>query len=227
MLDLNEIQQKMDETHFYLCWGCDIPVEVVTDSPILRVFCPECKEEYAKNKKETLEKYIELKIMVMHERALRYLEKQYAKLYKYKDASEVILEAALDDPEKFMSSHEMIAAMEMVRNRIKVKTQQKIGSHRVDFVIPQMKVVLEVDGYMHDYSKIKDSNRDVEVRKELGEEWEIVRIPTKYLEKNASKLITAIKEVYKYKKEIRKSNYGLIPSWYSEREKERYKHIFN
>lgn len=226
MIDLEKELQQLEETSIFLCWRCNKFVELKTDSPILRVFCDECKEKYEKEKKETLNEYLQLKIKVMHERALRFLEKQQAKLYKYKDASEVVLEAALNEPTKFASSHEMIAAMELIRHHILVKTQQKVGNHRVDFLIPSMNIVLEIDGYMHKHYKLKDSKRDIEVRKKLGEIWEVVRIPTKYLEQNASQLVHAMKEIYKFKKEIRLKNHGLIPEWYSAREKERYRSLF-
>lgn len=226
MIDIEKELQKLNETSFFLCWSCDSPVELNTDNPILRVFCDECRENYKDEKKATLNKYLQLKMRVMHERSLRFLEKQQVRLYKYKDASEIVLEAALENPSKFGSSHEMMAAMELIRHKIHVKTQQKIDKHRVDFLIPNMNVVLEIDGYMHKHYKLKDSQRDIEVRESLGAKWEVIRIPTKYIEQNVSQLIIAIQEVYKYKKEIRLRNQGLIPEWYSKRERERYKSLF-
>ena len=226
MIDIEKEIEQMNKPTFYLCWTCNKPIELKNTNAYHRVRCDGCKVKYEKNKQETLDEYLRLKTKVMHERSLRFLEKQFVRMYKYKDASEVVLEAALNDPSKFASSHEMIAAMELIRNEVKIKTQQKIANHRVDFLIPDMKVVLEIDGYMHKHQKIKDSKRDVEVRKELGEQWEVVRIPTKHLEYNAPKLIEAIVGVFKYKKEIRKENNGLIPDWYSNNEKERYKSIF-
>lgn len=219
------MDNKYNEVYFLPCWKCSTPVSLMTRFPILRVFCPDCKDEHLVEKEETLKQYIRLKTLVMHERALRILEKQEAHLFKYKDASEAVLEFALDDPEKFASSHEMIAAMELIRNGVKVKVQQKIGKHRVDFVIPEFKVVLEIDGYMHDYHKIKDNKRDIELRNELGPEWEVVRIPTKYIEQNAGALITAIKAIYKFKQDARKANNGILPEWYSSREKMHYAKI--
>ncbi len=39
-----------------------------------------------------------------------------------------------------------MACIELLRSQIKVKTQQRIGRKRVDFILPDMKVVLEIDG---------------------------------------------------------------------------------
>ncbi|WP_061567560.1 DUF559 domain-containing protein [Geobacillus stearothermophilus] len=215
------------KTFYFPCWSCGIPVATILDKPYVRLFCPECKDEYEQDKQETLSKYIELKTRVMFERAMRILEKQFAHLYEYKDESEVVLELALKDPEKFGSSHEMVAAMELLRNRVKAKLQQKILRHRVDFLLPELKVVLEIDGYMHDYSKLKDSKRDVKIINELGTGWEVVRIPTKYIEQNVKMLVPAIKEIYSYKQKLRKENSGFIPSSFSERDKQMYKKIFS
>lgn len=210
------------QDHFFPCWTCGIPVHSLTSHPILRVFCVDCREDFEKQKTDTLKEYIQLKTKVMHERALRILEKQCAKLFLYIDAAQVVLEFALEDPSRFQSSHEMISAMELIRHSIKIQVQQRIAGHRVDFVIPKLKVVLEIDGYMHEYKKLKDSKRDIKVRQELGEEWEVIRIPTKYIEQNSAALVKAIVELYKYKRKVRKQNNGLIPDWYSERDKMRY-----
>lgn len=215
------------EKHYFPCWECGIPVPSLLTNPHLRMFCPECKGNYEKEKQNTLSEYLKLKTMVAFERAMRILEKQSANLYEYKDESELVLELASSDPEKFASSHEMIAAMELLRNRIKTKTQQKILNHRVDFLLKDLKVVLEIDGYMHDFSKVKDSKRDVKILSELGIGWEVVRIPTKYIEENVKQLVPAIKAIYKYKQDIRKQNNGVIPEWFSKRENQHYKKVLN
>lgn len=209
-----------EESYYFPCWGCEIPVRSLVKTPKLRVFCPDCKEDYLSEKEDTLKQYILLKMKVMHERALRFLEKQLCCLADYKDASEVVLEFALGDPEKFGSSHEMMAAMELIRHEIKIKLQQKVGKHRVDILIPSMKAVLEIDGYMHQHSQVKDSKRDVEVQNELGVGWEVIRIPTKHIEKNVGRLIPAIKEMHNYKQQLRVKHNGFLPTGFSEREKQ-------
>lgn len=209
------------------CWRCGKSLSFLTKNPILRPFCDECEKAHEAEKSERLQEYIRLKMHVMHERALRMLEKQQIGIAVYREAANAVLEFALEDCERFASSHEMIAAMELIRSHVKVKVQQKILKHRVDFVIPELKVILEIDGYMHDYSELKDSKRDIDVRAHLGGDWEIVRIPTKYLEQNAGKLLDAIYAVREEKKKIRSANNGIIPEWYSRRERSRYRKLSN
>lgn len=209
------------------CWTCGTKVEVEDASFSVRAYCEPCEKAYNEKKTADLKEYVRLKALIMHERALRMLEKQDAKLYLYKEASEVVLEFALMPGERFSSSHEMVAAMELLRNRIKVKTQQTVGQYRVDFVIPEMHVILEVDGYMHKTSKIKDSQRDIDLRKTLGLEWEIVRISTKHIEEHASKLVQAIEAVADFKRDVRSKHNGILPEWYSEREMNHYSKVID
>jgi very-short-patch-repair endonuclease len=217
-----KVDHENIENNFFPCWNCGIPIATIINKPHARLFCPECKEEYESTKENNLKKYIKLKTEIMFERALRMLEKQFVNMYNYIDAAEVVRNFALEHPERFGSSHEMVAAMELIRQEIKIKTQHKILNHRVDFLLPDLKVILEIDGYMHQHRKIKDSKRDIKIRNELGHDWEIVRIPTKYIEQNITALLEAIKGVYKYKQEIRSKNNGVIPDWYSDREKNHY-----
>ena len=220
-------EPSVEQVYNYLCWWCNKPVTVKQKFPAtIRIYCSDdCRQAQSTEKELILKNYIELKIKVMHERALRFLEKQEAVMGLYKEAANVVLEYALEKKEGFQSSHEMMAAMELVRNKIRIKLQQQIGKHRVDMVIPDKKVVLEIDGFMHTYRVKKDSKRDIEIRKELGQDWEIVRIPTKYIEKNVKMLIPAINEVRKEKQQYRLNNNGLLPEYYSKREKEQYKKL--
>ena len=64
-------------------------------------------------------------------------------------------------------------------------------------------MVFEVDGFLHEKNLYADNERDKEIRKILGADWEVVRIKTKYLEQNAEMLVEAIKAVRDEKKRLR------------------------
>ena len=85
-----------------------------------------------------------------------------------------------------------------------------------------MFVCLEIDGGYHETKRISDSKRDIEIRKLLGDEWEIIRIKTNYLEKDPEKLLDAIDALYAEKKKLRKQNNGIIPEHFSKRERDHY-----
>jgi very-short-patch-repair endonuclease len=119
-------------------------------------------------------------------------------MYEYKEASEVIRERIEREPEVFDSAHEMVAAIELLRNYVHLKLQTKIGRYRVDMTLPDHRVALEIDGELHEMksSRIKDKERDIKIRSSLEDlNWEIVRIPTKFIDRKVVKLLPAIMKI--------------------------------
>lgn len=78
-----------------------------------------------------------------------------------------------------------------------------------------MKAVVEIDGELyHNGKKQRELKRDEKIRSELGSEYEVVRIDTKFIEQNAAQLIEAVDSVRKERQKVRKANYGMLPEWY-------------
>lgn len=212
------------------CWHCgeflaaDTTV-IAAGSSGGRKFCPECKELFETKREETKRKYIQYKVEVTIERALRLIEKQDScsfRMDEYYDASAVVTDLFRKDSTKFDSAHEVIACIELIRNLIKTKTQQRIGRKKVDFLLPDLKVVLEIDGNLHDFKIGKDSQRDIFILNELNKDdkgWEIIRIPTSLIEKDITKLVPSIKVLYKKRQELRRKYNGFIPPYYSRHNK--------
>lgn len=184
-----------------------------------REYCENCfkavSEKYWENRKE----YVRLKSVLMFERAVRILEKQSIEIYDYQEAIKAVEEYVLEYPEKFQSAHEIIVAIIFVDNEIEVTTQFKVGKYKVDFYVPKLKMILEVDGYMHEFREHADNRRDNEIRSILGKDWETVRIPTKYIEQNAELLVEAARSLKAEMQKLRKENFGALPEWYSKRTK--------
>lgn len=202
------------------CWDCD--KDITTKDFAKRSYCSVCKENKKIKDNEINVKYTKIRTMLMFERALRILEKQNKQLDigEYKDAADVLQEYSLNHAGKFDSSHEMLVAMQMIKDRIHLFVQPTVASRRVDFILNEEKIVLEVDGYLHEHSQEKDYEFDKQVREELGKDWEVIRIPTKYIETNITMIYEAVMELKIYKQKLRESNYGIIPDYYSKREKE-------
>ena len=93
--------------------------------------------------------------------------------------------------------------------------QEKIGKYRVDFLIPSLKIVLEIDGVTHADRLYYDRDRDKYIREELGKEWEVVRIKTEYVEQNAEMLVEAIKSIRREKQKLRAEYGGALPEWFA------------
>lgn len=164
-----------------------------------RCYCDKCLKEFERTEKEERDLYIRLKKRQMFRRACDILEGQHTNMYEYQEAIEVVHDFLESDVDKFDSSYEVLAAIVLVHNRIYSKMQQKVGKYQVDFLLPDLMVVLEIDGERHKHRKDYDSVRDKAIKKELGPYWEIIRIPTEHLDKNAKKLPEAIGKVIEYR----------------------------
>lgn len=214
------------------CWLCEnegteyyLVSEFYTDEygtkhaigtkPCKRKYCKDCYETAMQKHKSEQEEYARLKKALMYERALRSFESQDVDIYEYKEAFEAVQDLSTTNPDKFDSSEEMIAAAILIYNHIETKVHYKVGRYEVDFLLPELKVALEIDGDRHKNRSLFDSERDIVIRGILGTDWEIIRIPTNYIDSNAKELPNAIESLYNNKKELRAKNNGFIPDWFS------------
>lgn len=164
-----------------------------------RAYCKECeaivKQEQANIKAE----YVRLKKAVMLETAIEKLEGQRLNIYDYKEAIEAIEEYIQEKPDAFDSSYEMMAAIVLIKERVHIKPQFKVEKYSVDFLLPEEFIVLEIDGERHKSKKYYDSERDKAIKKALGRNWEIIRIDTDLLDKDAKSLVKAIRKIFEYR----------------------------
>ena len=205
-------------TYTLTCWDCRNEFNHEHNIGV-RAYCDDCKKEVKTRNKERMDEYLKLKTEVMFDRALRVMEEQpKVNINDYLEEADIVLEFALSDFSKFASSDEMIVAMELLKNRIHMKKEFKILRYRVDFLLPDYKVALGVDGKLHDFKIEKDSARDIKILNELNKNdtgWEIIRIPTKYIRENIPQLIPAIEALLEERRVTRKQHGGFLPSYYS------------
>lgn len=160
-----------------------------------RCYCKDCLERVEREEKEELNEYIRLKKRMMFLRACNILEKQHTDMYDFREAIDVVENFVETNPDKFDSAYEVLAAIVLVHSRIYAKMQQKVGKYQVDFLLPDLLTVLEIDGDRHKHRKTYDNKRDKEIKKILGVHWEVIRINTEYLDQNAKALPKAIHAV--------------------------------
>lgn len=213
-----------------ICWKCGKPAteyptksiaEHYCDRPFYsyRAYCPECAERFNQSRREQKKQYIILKARLMFERAIRLLEHQDIHIYDYQEAIGVVEKFVEKYPDKMQSADEVVAAIILIKKGMKIRAQAKIGRYTVDFLIPELKVVLEIDGALHADKLYYDNERDKTLRADLGDDWEVVRIKTEYIEQNAKQLVKAIKQVREQKQLLRAQSGGELPDWYSKRQK--------
>ena len=192
------------------CWVCgktatttrpinDMGMEIPELSKYHRCYCDECMSAQYKTEAEERALYVKLRKHEMLRKACKILENQHTDMYEYKEAIEVVTDFVEANLDKIDSSYEALAAIVLVHNRIYSKMQYKVGKYQVDFLLPDLKVVLEIDGERHKHKKEYDRVRDQRIREQLGSEWQIVRIDTDNLDKNAKKLPEAIYKVIEYR----------------------------
>ena len=202
----------------HICWYCGKEVELEYE-PQRRVFCTECFEKFQKEHEEKVQKYIKLKEEVMYDTALRNMEKAGLYMYEYQESARKMKKLMGEKTGVFRSSDELITAIVLDEYNYDFKINYRVDKYYVDFYIPELKVCLEVDGRLHEYSVKKDSIRDIDIRNYLGLDWEILRIPTKYIEKDPSKIPDILIKMRKEKRRIRKENRGILPEHYSKKRK--------
>lgn len=168
-------------------------------SEFRRCYCKKCLGKVVKTESEEHKEYIRLKKREMFRKAVKLLEEQNTNMYEFKEAIEVVSDFVEDNVDKFDSSYEVLTAIVLVQNRIYSKMQYKVGPYQVDFLLPDLLVVLEIDGERHKHKKAYDNARDKFIKKELGPHWEIIRIPTEHLDKDAKKIPEAIDKVLEYR----------------------------
>ncbi len=206
------------------CWHCGKEL-IFEREQQERAYCPECYELAQKDHKELLERYSEIRKRIMFETAIRKMEKAGMYMNDYYGISKEVYSLFKVSGLQFLSSDEMIAAMVLMSNAIEFEVNKKMGPYVVDFFIPEMKVILEIDGDRHAMHYADDNRRDLNLRANLGPEWEVVRVGTTVFEKNPEKLPEAIEAIYNEKKRLRQRYGGILPESYSKRERSHYSKI--
>ncbi len=118
------------------------------------------------------------------------------------------IRCSFDKPMYYQSTEEIMVALELLRRGIEVYHQVRVYDYRVDFVIPQYKVALEIDGAPFHGKERQSSEmlRDEIIADKLGDGYEVIRISTDNVNLNITKLIPAIKAVIVRRKRVQSSS---------------------
>ncbi len=213
----------MESVDTTLCWLCG--KEIPYNEEGNRAYCDDCGRKVEEENKITYEEYLKLSALVRYEKALKTMEQQKINMHYYYEACQVVKERLLKDYNSFESSHEIMVAIELINNEIKIIPQKKINQYTADFMLPDLKIILEIDGYWHNNSKtlLRDAKRDVDIIDELGAGWEVIRVKTTTIEKRLMYLVDDIKKEYKERQLLRKNNHGILPDGFNDHTKILYK----
>lgn len=120
-------------------------------------------------------------------------------LDEYQDAMKKV-QKTLNHAGWYRSTEEIMAAIELLKNGVKTIHQQKVGRYSVDFVFPDYKVLLEIDGKPFHNNREKEGIRDGQILLSMGAGWEMIRIDTDRINKDIRKLLPSIEAILEYRK---------------------------
>lgn len=78
---------------------------------------------------------------------------------------------------KYDSKDEVVFALSLAYDGIEFEIQKEICGHKVDFYIPSLNVIIEIDGELYHKNREKDLKIDGDIKNYLGGDFEILRIP--------------------------------------------------
>lgn len=206
--------------YFPLCHICEKEIFSLSYLRNKEYTCPECKRTmYFVDRDKRVESNEDIKEQKLSNAIKRIEGSVGAKIKGYDNAIKIVKKNLHRDG-WFDSTEEIMVAIELLKNKIATRHQVKFGKYRADFVLPDEKIVLEVDGKLFHTSNTrrKEEMRDNLIVIALGSDWEVIRITDELINQNIKKLVPAIRKVKKEREELRSKNNGRLPYWYTDRE---------
>ncbi len=156
------------------------------------------KEKWKSLEKELTERLLDE--LNPQTRAERRFDKAVQKMFlKRKDIEEYsrAIKAAKTRCELYDSILEIFVAIELLHQGYRIIPQQKLASYRLDFVIPDIKTVIEVDSKIFHSNKDREIIKDFAIKNNLGQDWKVLHIATDYIMKDMIKIASYFREVLK------------------------------
>lgn len=177
--------------YVYKCARCGRPTvkqAVILGRPIYCSFCHNNTDEKRKLAAKAIErdaKELELLMGIdpKHEDRFEKAVKAVRAIGNFEQA----IKQARSMAHKFGSVPEAMAAIILISCKIEIVPQSKIFDNKraaVDFVLPEHKVVIEIDGSLYHADKQKLILRDATIRQRLGRDWTVMHIPAEDLVKS-------------------------------------------
>lgn len=153
-------------------------------------YCDTCMAGIAKQKRaksraleDAFYSLIETPKERAYQKAVDKIKAQVKNFVDYEDAIRLCARRAED----YDSIPEAMVAIELTRLGYRTIPQQKIGKYRVDFCLPDQRLVIEVDGKLYHQDKYK-GDREGAIQMSLGIDWDIIHIPAELIADQIQKL---------------------------------------
>lgn len=148
-------------------------------------YCGICKNNLVK-KEKALEHEILNEILTKGEQRFLKAKDKLLKQVKNPESYANAIRIAKTRADSYGSIPEVMVAIELIHLGYAIIPQQRIGRYKVDFAIPDDKLIVEVDGGL--YHSQADPDRDNYIKLCLGLDWEIVHIPAEWISKDIKRL---------------------------------------
>jgi len=184
------------------CRFCGKPVQSWSYIRDHRYACPECRKEAVAQ--ERAEK--EGAILSKKEKKLEMAIKRISKMTDIEAYTDAITQVrnSIDQQGWYQSTEEIMVALELLRCHVVAHRQVKVFEYTVDFVLPDLKVVLEIDGNPFHRSERRkyEETRDDVIGYKFGSDWDVIHIKTDVLNMNITKLLPAIRAIKANRKKV-------------------------
>lgn len=210
---------KQYTIYFPKCYKCGVEIKSMRYDRGVQYTCKECKlKTYLSDKEIKKEFSKEVKESKFNNAVKRITKKVGTNISKYEKAIHIVHKNLFKE-HWFESTEEIMTAIELLKNNIKTRHQVKVETYRVDFVLEDEKIILEIDGriFHTESTKAKEQIRDNIILMKFGLDWEVIRITDEYINQNIKRLVPAIRKIKEERKRVRANFDGTLPDWYSNR----------
>ena len=181
-----DLRREGSEVYIVPCERCGKEFKRMSYGRKLVNICDECRygiKQQQKYVEDELYKELTTQGERRFNKAVECIKKQVKDMRCYNNA----IAKAKTAQEKYGSVPEAMVAIELLRLGYRVIPQQKINKYKVDFYLPDEKIVIEVDGEIYHADK-KHSDREAIIQLALGWDARIIHIPAELISKNIRKL---------------------------------------
>lgn len=173
------------------CSQCGAKMKSLSYGQNKKYVCPDCKYN-RKVKQREVEADLLDSITTKSDRRFAKAVEELRKQTKHFGQYAKVIRLAQTAAERYGSVPEAMVAIELLQLGYRVIPQQKIGKYRVDFYLPDEKIVVEVDGSLY-HQKQKDG-REATIQLSLGIDTRIIHLPAELIAKDIHKLDKCLKQ---------------------------------
>lgn len=115
--------------------------------------------------------------------------------------AQIVRKRIASNIDKFFSLQEVMVAIQLEHQKITYETQKEIKGRKVDFFLPDKKIILEIDGGLYHTDENKEFLRDRKIMQGVGGDYEIVHIEAESVPRYTWNLKEALEFIIDQRKE--------------------------